>query len=210
MDPPGDTSMPELRPGFPPGDARNAIVEAALAVFAAEGFHGAGTRQIAQAAGVSQPLLNHHFGRKEALWCVVGEQITADFMAFMADAVDLALPPGDAVTAMLRAYLAFWKARPLSFRFNLWRRLDGPQEERISRSEKMTGPVVALMQRAQDSGFVRNDLPPGLAAIMGGALVQFWLDGQLEIRAALAVTGNEGLSDEDAIEHIVRLLRAQS
>ena len=201
--------MPELRPGFSQGDARNAIVEAALAVFAAEGFHGAGTRQIAQAAGVSQPLLNHHFGGKEALWHVVGEQITADFMAFMADAVDLALPPGDAVTAMLRAYLAFWKARPLSFRFNLWRRLDGPPDERVSRLEQMTGPVVALVQRAQDTGFIRNDLPPGLAAIMGGALVQFWLDSQLEVRAALAVSGDEGLVDEEAIDHIVRLLRAQ-
>lgn len=200
--------MPELRPAFPQGDARNAIVEAALDVFAANGFHGAGTRQIAQAAGVSQPLLNHHFGGKDALWRVVGEQITADFMAFMTDAVDLALPPGDAVEAMLRAYLTFWKARPLSFRFNLWRRLDGLRDERVSRSKQMSKPVVALMQRAQDAGFIRNDLPPGLAAIMGGALVQFWLDGQLEIRAALAVTGDEGLTDEDAIGHIVRLLRA--
>jgi TetR/AcrR family transcriptional regulator len=177
-------------------------------VFAARGFHGAGTRQIAKAAGVSQPLLNHHFGSKEALWTVVGEQITADFMAFMTNAVDLALPPGDAVTAMLRAYLEFWKARPLSFRFNLWRRLDGLPNERISRSKQMTAPVVALIQRAQNAGFVRDDLPPGLAAIMSGSLIQFWLDSQLEIRAALAVTGDEGLADEDAISHIVRLLRA--
>lgn len=199
----------ELRRAFPPGDARNAIVEAALALFASKGFHGAGTRQIAQAAGVSQPLLNHHFGGKEALWRVVGEQITADFMAFMADAVDLTLPPGEAVTAMLRAYLAFWKARPLSFRFNQWRRLDGLGDERASRAEQMTRPVVALMQRAQEAGFIRDDVPPGLAAIIGGALVQFWLDSQLEIRAALAVTGEEDLADEDAIGHIVRLLRTR-
>lgn len=202
--------MPELCPTFPPGDARNAIIEAALTVFAAEGFHGAGTRQIAQSAGVSQPLLNHHFGGKEALWRLVGEQITADFMTFMADAVDMALPPEAAVRAMLQAYLAFWKARPQSFRFNLWRRLDGLQDERVSRSEQMTAPVVTLMQRAQEAGFIRDDLPPGLAAIMGGALVQFWLDSQLEIRAALAVTGDEGLGDEDAIDHIMRLLRAPS
>lgn len=202
--------MPELRLAFPEGDARNAIVEAALAVFAAHGFHGAGTRQIAQAAGVSQPLLNHHFGGKDALWRVVGEQITADFMAFITDAVDLALPPGDAVEAMLRAYLAFWKARPLSFRFNLWRRLDGLQDERASRSEQMSKPVVALMQRAQDAGVIRDDLPPGLAAIMGGALVQFWLDSQLEVQAALAITGDEDLADDDAVAHIVRLLRVPS
>jgi len=202
--------MSELRRAFAQGDARNAIVDAALAVFADEGFHGAGTRRIAQTAGVSQPLLNHHFGGKEALWRVVGEQITADFMAFMETAVDLALPADEGVTTMLRAYLAFWKARPLAFRFNLWRRLDGLQDERLARSERMTGPVVDFMQRAQAAGFIRNDLPPGLAAIMGGALVQFWLDGQLEIRAALAITGDERLTDEDAIGHIVRLLRAPS
>jgi TetR/AcrR family transcriptional regulator len=201
--------MPELRPTFPPGDARNAIVQAALGVFAAEGFHGAGTRQIAQVAGVSQPLLNHHFGGKETLWRVVGEQITTDFMAFMEEAVNLTLPANEGVTHMLRAYLAFWKARPLSFRFNLWRRLDGLQDERVARSERMTQPVVAFMQRAQDAGFIRNDLPPGLAAIMGGALVQFWLDSQLEIRAALTITGDEGLTDKEAVDHIVRLLRAR-
>ena len=202
--------MPELRLTFPQGDARNAIVEAALAVFAAKGFHGAGTRQIAQTAGVSQPLLNHHFGGKEALWRVVGEQITADFMAFMTSAVDVTLPPSDSIPAMLRAYLAFWKARPLSFRFNLWRRLDGLRDERISRSEQMAPPVVALLQSGQEAGFIRNDLPPGLAATMGGAMVQFWLESQLEIRAALAVTGDEGLEDEDAVDHIIRLLRGPS
>jgi len=73
----------------------------------------------------------------------------------------------------------------------------------------MTLPVVAFMKRAQEAGFIRNDLSAGLAAIMGGAVVQFWLDSQLEIRAALAVTGDEALADEDAIGHIVRLLRAQ-
>ena len=208
MRPNGDLSVPELRPTFPPGDARNAIIDAALVVFAARGFHGAATRRIAETAGVSQPLLNHHFGGKEALWRTVGEQITADFMVFMSDSVDLSLPPGDGVAAMLRAYLAFWKARPLSFRFNLWRRLDGLQTERASRSQQMTWPVVAFMQRAQDAGFIRKDLPPGLAAIFGGALAQFWLDSQLEIHAALAITGDEDLTDEGVISHIVSLLRA--
>jgi len=202
--------LPELRPAFPLGDTRNAIVEAALAVFAADGFHGAGTRRIAQEAGVSQPLLNHHFGGKEALWRVVGARITTDFIAFMEDTVDLTLPVDEGVTAMLRAYLAFWKARPLSFRFNLWRRLDGLHDERVSRSEHTTRRAVAFMQRAQEAGFIRRDLPPGLAAIMGGGMVQIWLDSQLEIRAALAITGDEGLADEDAIGHIVNLLRAPS
>ena len=81
----------ELTRTFPQADARNAILEAALTVFAAEGFHGATTRGIAQAAGVSQPLLNHHFGGKDALWRLVGERTAGDFLAYMAETVDLAL-----------------------------------------------------------------------------------------------------------------------
>lgn len=200
--------MPELSRAYPAGDARNAIVDAALKVFAAHGFHGAGTRAIAQAAGVSQPLLNHHFDGKEGLWRVVGERITADFMAFMTDAVDPTLPPDQAVLAMLRGVLTFWSARPMAFRFNRWRRLDGLLEERISRSEQMTRHGVAFMQRAQEAGYLRKDLPPGLALAISGAAIQFWLESQLEVRAALAVTGDGKLSDEAFLAHLVSTLRA--
>jgi TetR/AcrR family transcriptional regulator len=202
--------MPELSRAFPSGDARNAIMDAALEVFAAQGFHGAGTRAIAQAAGISQPLLNHHFGGKEGLWRLVGEQITVDFFAFMAEAVDPTLPPDRGVVAMLRGYLAFWKARPMAFRFNRWRRLDGLPGERVSRAEQMTRHGVAFMQQAQASGFVRKDLPPGLALIIGGGLIQFWLESQLEIRDALAATGDAELSDEAFLDHLVSILRARS
>ncbi len=200
--------MPELRPAFPPADARNAILEAALSVFAADGFHGATTRTIAQAAGVSQPLLNHHFGGKEGLWRLVGERITTDFMAFMADAVELTLPPDEGVAAMLRGYLAYWKAHPMAFRFNLWRRLDGLPDERVARSQQITRHGVAFMQRAQAAGFIRKDMPSGLTLVIGGGLIQFWLDSQLEVRDALAITGDEALDDEAFIQHVLRLIRA--
>ena len=65
--------MAELSSAYPLAEARNAIVEAALAAFAEHGFHGATTRNIANAAGVSQGLLHHHFGGKDGLWRLIGE-----------------------------------------------------------------------------------------------------------------------------------------
>jgi TetR/AcrR family transcriptional regulator len=47
---------------------RAAILDAALIEFAANGFDGAGTRAIAQRAGVPQPSINYHYASKEALW----------------------------------------------------------------------------------------------------------------------------------------------
>ncbi len=47
---------------------RTALLDAALAEFAAHGFEGASTRRIAGAAGTHQPQINYHFESKEALW----------------------------------------------------------------------------------------------------------------------------------------------
>jgi TetR/AcrR family transcriptional regulator len=202
--------MPELSLAYPVADARNAILEAGLAVFAADGFHGATMRDIAQKAGVSQGLLHHHFGGKDGLWRIVGERITADFMSYMTNAVDPALPAEDAIRAMLRSYMNYWKAHPTAFRFNLWRLLDGPRSERVARSEHITQHGVALFQAAQDAGFIRNDMPAGLALIIGGSVIQFWLHSQLEVRDALAVTGDENLEDEAFLEHMLNVVSGVS
>jgi AcrR family transcriptional regulator len=47
---------------------RTALLDAALAEFAAHGFEGASTRTIAARAGTHQPQINYHFDSKEALW----------------------------------------------------------------------------------------------------------------------------------------------
>lgn len=49
-------------------ERRAAIVQAVQRVFADKGFHGATTRELAQAAGVSEALLFKHFPTKEALY----------------------------------------------------------------------------------------------------------------------------------------------
>lgn len=202
--------MAELSPAYPPADARNTILEAALAAFAEHGFHGATMRNIADAAGVSQGLLHHHFGGKDGLWRLIGEKITADFLDHMAKGVDPTSRPEEGIRAMLRSYLNYWKRHPAAFRFNLWRLLDGPRGARQARSDQITRHGVAFVQRAQEAGFVRKDMPPGLALIIGGGLIQFWLHSQLEIRDALAITGDEGLSDEAFLEHILSLIRNAS
>ena len=47
---------------------RTALLDAALAEFAAHGFEGASTRAIAAAAGTHQPQINYHFDSKDELW----------------------------------------------------------------------------------------------------------------------------------------------
>ena len=56
-------------------DRRRSILEAATAAFAARGFDGARTREIAEAAGISEALLYQHFPSKQALHEAVLEHV---------------------------------------------------------------------------------------------------------------------------------------
>ena len=198
--------MPELAAVFSQPDTRDVILEAALAAFAEHGFHGASMRDIAARAAVSQSLLHHHFGTKDALWGLVGERVSADFLDYMAGELAPDVPADQAVRRALKRYMDYWKERPAAFRFNLWRLLEGPAPERRARSKALNARTVPIFQRAQKAGFLRADLPAGLAMIIGGGLIQFWLHSRLEIRDALAVTGASLPTDEAFIELIVDLI----
>lgn len=59
-------------------DTRRRILEAALDLFAAHGYEGASTRQIAEGAGVNLPAIQYYFGSKEGLYRAIIEDIVAD------------------------------------------------------------------------------------------------------------------------------------
>ena len=202
--------MPVLRPVYPEADARNSIMDAAVALFAERGFHGTTMRDIAQRAGVSQALLHHHFGNKEKLWRTAGEHLSSDFMSYVADVLKPDAPPAEAIADAMRTYLRYWREHPEAFRFNLWRLLEGPAAERTQRSQVLNSHAVPLMQRGQEEGFIRRDIPAGLALVIPGALIQFWLHSQIEIRDALAAGGHGELTDEQFLAHILALVRPAS
>ena len=61
----GRSSQPRR---LPAAQRREQLLGHALAVFAARGFHGTGTRDLAAAAGVTEPVLYRHFESKAALF----------------------------------------------------------------------------------------------------------------------------------------------
>ncbi|WP_410588504.1 TetR/AcrR family transcriptional regulator [Amycolatopsis sp. lyj-23] len=70
MSTPGNTETTGRRRGRRPAgqDTRTALVEAARAVFAENGYDGATVRAIATRAGVDAAMVNHWFGSKEGLF----------------------------------------------------------------------------------------------------------------------------------------------
>ncbi len=198
--------MPELTPVFSLPDARDKILEVALAAFAERGYHGATMRDIARRAGVSQSLVQYHFKGKEALWNKVGEETTADFLDYCAEDSGPERSVEAGVEEALRRYMNYWKEHPQAFRFNLWRMLEGPPEERRQRSRVLSANAVPSFQQAQEAGVVREGLPAGLSMIVAAAAIQFWLHSQIEVREALAISGDEGLDDEAFLMSLLKLI----
>ncbi len=65
---------------------RRQILDSALPVFARLGCAGAGTRQLAAAAGISEPVLYRHFRTKERLFCAVLDDAAGRLSAALAPA----------------------------------------------------------------------------------------------------------------------------
>jgi AcrR family transcriptional regulator len=63
---------------LPAAERRQAIIEAAVEVFAAGSYRGVTTAEIARAAGVSEPILYRHFGSKRELYLAAVEHVWAD------------------------------------------------------------------------------------------------------------------------------------
>jgi TetR/AcrR family transcriptional regulator, regulator of cefoperazone and chloramphenicol sensitivity len=65
-------------------DTRRRILDAALEIFATEGYEGTSTRLLAGRAGVNLPAIQYYFGSKEGLYRAVIESIIAHTEAHMA------------------------------------------------------------------------------------------------------------------------------
>jgi TetR/AcrR family transcriptional regulator len=86
---------------------RERLLIAATAAFAQSGFQGASTRTIAGAAGVTDPLLYHHFPTKADLYCAVVRVQLAMLDTTLSAALIGVDTPGERLGAFADAYLAF-------------------------------------------------------------------------------------------------------
>lgn len=86
-----------------PDETRRRLLDAALAHFAAHGFHGASTRDIVAAAGVNVATLTYYYGSKQGLYDATVDEIYRRLRDRGA-AVLAATPPTDLDAVLARLY----------------------------------------------------------------------------------------------------------
>ncbi len=92
-----------------------ALLEAAEAVFAEQGFSGATTAAIAKRAGVPKANLHYYFPTKEALYRAVVERVLTAWLAAAAS-FDASEDPREALAAYIGAKMDLAREMPLASR----------------------------------------------------------------------------------------------
>ncbi len=101
---------------LPAARRRRQLLDVALEVFAERGFHPTSMNEIAEAAGVTKPVLYRHFGSKRELYIEVLDDVGGRLRAAIEKATSEAATPHQQVVAGFRAYFRFAASQQPAFR----------------------------------------------------------------------------------------------
>ncbi len=133
--------------------ARARIRDSAFRLIATEGTRGATLRAIAREAGVSSPLVLHHFGSKQGVIEAVEEWVQTQLRAATADDGDSA-DPSRAHARRTEEFAALMSAEPL-LRSYIRRMLLESSEEGLDLFSRMVTDGAGDLRRRAGSGMAR-------------------------------------------------------
>jgi AcrR family transcriptional regulator len=92
---------------MPRAEREEEMLRAAGDVFARSGFHDASMDVIAQAAGISKPMLYNYFGSKEGLYAAYIDRSGCALLTSMREADSRDAPPAQRLHAGILAFLTY-------------------------------------------------------------------------------------------------------
>jgi AcrR family transcriptional regulator len=155
-------------------ETRDRILAAAVDLFSERSFDGATTREIAQRAGVTQPLLNYHYTSKDDLWRAAVDSLFDKLRRAMDDRMHGLRGVDELTTAKLavREFITFSARNPQLHRILTQEcKADGPRMDYLV--EQHVRPLyestVALFERLARDGIVPPIAAAHLYYILTGA-----------------------------------------
>lgn len=154
--------------------ARVRILDASVRLFAAHGFEGVSTTQIAEAAGISQSVVLYHFGSKQKLWRAamlhLFQRIGAAGLTSLADMKDL--DPLSQLRVALRRFVRLSARHPELGRIIMREGAEGGERLNWLVENALAANYavyVRLVTAAQACGQVKRHSPFHLTILMHAA-----------------------------------------
>lgn len=153
----------------------------ALDVFASEGFHATSMNDVAEAAGVTKPVLYQHFHSKRQLYLELLEDVGARLGDRIAGATGAAGSPRQQVEAGFVAYFRFVKEDRSAYQllFGGGSRRDAEFSDAVRRVEEHLAASVAALIDADIDPDHRRTLAFGLVGMAEGAS-RLWVAEHLD------------------------------
>jgi AcrR family transcriptional regulator len=166
---------------LPASARRRQLLDAALDAFAEQGFHATSMNDVAEAAGVTKPVLYQHFGSKRALYQELLDDVAATLEARIHEATATA-SPREQVQAGFRAYFTFVAERRSRFTllFGSGARRDAEFAGTVSRLEASVAEWVASLIDADLDDAHRRTLAYGIVGL-AEATSRYWVTGALDL-----------------------------
>ena len=172
---------------------RDGIIEAAVTVFAREGYKGASVDDIAEAAGVSKGTVYGYFHNKEDLFYATFEAFQAQVAAQFIEALTRETTAQAQLASGLKAIAANLRANIEVFPVTLevWAAASsGSTRQRFASAmeglyQQFRGLTTELLARGQAEGEFRADMNPEAVAAwlvggLDGLMLQCWFDPEID------------------------------
>lgn len=171
---------------LPAPERRKQLLETAVEVFARHGYHNTSMNDVAEAAGVTKPVLYQHFASKRELYRELLGEIGGQLRDTIAKATADAAGPRQQIEGGFRAYFEFVADHQDAFRvlFGAGTRRDEEFALEAQRVEASIAEVVADLIEVE--GLSRGDrliLGNGIVGLAEGAC-RYWLREAVDIDAA--------------------------
>jgi len=186
--------------GADPSQTCAKILKAARQLFVENGLNGTSMRAIAKTADVTQSLIHHHFGSKEALW----QKVKADLLSQYFSEIEQQISQenqGDKAGSLenvLENRFRFMQANPDIVRIALWQRLDNYPGHSTGQGQSLLKHLLKDLELSQQRGELRQDISASMMTVVLFALSAGWFQQNYSWILELDPAHSLGSSDEAA------------
>ena len=152
---------------YAPDATRRAILDSALALFEANGFHATSVQAVAEDADVTKGAFYHHFDSKDELVHIIHGELLDHMLGEVRDIVAGGAPAEEQVRALIHAIVASTQRfrSHVSVYYQERRYLDDSRFDAIRRKrDELMELKVGILQAGIDDGTFR-ELDPTVAAL---------------------------------------------
>ncbi len=181
-------------------DKRNLILDAAIKVFARNGYHGSRVSDIANEAGIAYGLVYHYFKNKEEVLDTIFDEQWTGFL----DAVEAIADGGgdteDKLLSVAALILNAYRVRRDWVKvlvFEIQRSPRFHDRDRLEAMGRLFGLVGRILAEAQKAGELRSDVEPRMASYLFIGGLDIVVTGRV-----LDVLRVEGDADDESTYYI--------